>query len=76
MKKSILAILSIVLVSSMLQGCMVAAIGAGISAVKYANAKKAEAQAKCNESYNRYLSVMLKNKQKPMSLQEYCKLED
>jgi hypothetical protein len=68
-------IISITLISLMLQGCMVAAIGAGIGAVKYANAKKTEAKAACNESYNRYLSVMLKNHKTPMSLNDYCKEE-
>ena len=52
---------------------MVAAVGAGIGAVKYANAKKMEAKVKCNDSYNTYLKLMIKSHQKPMSMDEYCK---
>ena len=44
---------------------MVAAVGAGIGAVKYANAKKMEAKVKCNDSYNTYLKLI--------SMDEYCK---
>lgn len=72
----LIGIMSITLISLVLQGCMVAAIGAGIGAVKYANAKKTEAESKCNDSYNTYLSVMLKNKKTPMTLNDYCKKEN
>ena len=49
-----------------------AAIGAGIAAVKYGNAKKKEAKSQCDKEYNKYLSVMYKNHKKPMTYQEYC----
>ena len=35
----------------LLQGCMVAAIGAGIGAVRYANAEKSKAHTACKDSY-------------------------
>lgn len=57
-----------ILVISQLQGCAVAAIGAGIGAVKYANAKKAEAKEGCHKNYNEYLKVA----KKPIPLSEYC----
>ncbi len=66
-------LISIALSALMLHGCMVAAVGAGIGAVKWANAKKMEAKVKCQESYNTYLSLMLKSKKKPISMDEYCK---
>jgi hypothetical protein len=69
--KSLLFILS--LSGLLLQGCMVAAIGAGVGAVKWANAKKLEAHTKCLDSYNTYLKVTSKSHQKPVSLSEYCK---
>jgi len=64
---------TIMLSSLMLQGCMVAAIGAGVGAVKWANSKKMEAKVKCNDSYNTYLGLMLKSKKSAMSIDEYCK---
>ncbi len=68
-----IGLLSVVLTTIMLQGCMVAAVGAGIGAVKWGNAKKMEARAKCQESYNTYLGLMLKSKKKPVNMDEYCK---
>lgn len=64
-------ILSFISLSS-LQGCMVAAVGAGVGAVKWGNAKKMEAKSQCRESYNKYLNLMIKNHKKPMSIEEYC----
>ena len=68
-----LGLVSIVLSTFMLQGCLVAAVGAGVGAVKWANAKKMEAKVKCNDSYNTYLGLMLKSKKTAMSMDEYCK---
>lgn len=54
-------LLTIVLISGLcLQGCMFAALGAGIGAVKYGGAKQQEAQAKNREAYNGYLIEMQK----------------
>jgi hypothetical protein len=58
----------IILAILQLQGCAVAAIGAGIAAVKYANAKKTEAKQGCYKNYNDYLKIA----KKPIPLSEYC----
>lgn len=58
----------VILVISQLQGCAVAAIGAGVAAVKYANAKKTEAKQSCYKNYNDYLKIA----KKPIPLSEYC----
>lgn len=58
----------IILVILQLQLCAVAAIGAGVAAVKYANARKAEAKEGCHKNYNEYLKVA----KKPIPLSEYC----
>ncbi|QLZ68463.1 hypothetical protein FOLKNPGA_01242 [Legionella sp. PC1000] len=58
----------IILGISQLQSCAVAAIGAGVAAVKYANAKKIEANEGCKKNYNDYLKVA----KKPIPLSEYC----
>ena len=50
----------IVFSSISLSGCLVAAVGAGIAAVKYGNAKKQEAMAKESRSYNEYVLGMEK----------------
>jgi hypothetical protein len=60
------------LISIMLQGCVVAAVGAGVGAVKYANAKKKEADVSCKNSYNNYLERMDDMGKKPMTLHDYC----
>ena len=70
---AVLKIIGVCIASLSLQGCIVAAIGAGIGAVKYGNAKQSEAQAKCKESYNNYMALMIKSGKKAMSLEEYCK---
>ena len=56
----------------LLQGCLVAAVGAGVSAVKWGNAKKLEAKVKCNDSYNNYVSLMIKSNKTPISIDAYC----
>lgn len=66
MKKLKMAL--IILAISQLQGCAVAAIGAGIAAVKYGNAKKTEAKQSCYKNYNDYLKIA----KKPIPLSEYC----
>lgn len=63
--KPFLLIISICLISSQLQSCAIAAV---VAAVKYGNAKKMEAKAKCQQNYNNYLKVS-KN---PISLNKYC----
>ena len=68
-----IGIVSVALTTLMLQGCLVAAVGAGVGAVKWANAKKMEAKTKCNDSYNTYLGLMIKSHKKPMDIEEYCK---
>lgn len=66
-------ILAVILLSPLLlQGCMVAAIGAGIGAVKYANAKKTEARADCSHRYNEYVKLMMKSGKQPMDIAVYC----
>jgi len=64
-KLKIVLIPSIIMAILQLQGCIVAAVGAGIAAVKYANSQKTEA---CLKNYNEYLKVA----KKPMSLSQYC----
>lgn len=44
--------------SFLLQGCLVAAVGAGVGAWKYGNAKKTEAHAKDMQAYNDYVLGM------------------
>ncbi len=68
-----IGLVSVVASTFMLQGCLVAAVGAGVGAVKWANAKKMEAKVKCNDSYNSYLGLMLKSHKSPMNMDEYCK---
>ncbi|HFD7915695.1 TPA: hypothetical protein ACF58N_003290 [Legionella pneumophila] len=62
--KTLSLLMGVILAVSQLQGCAVAAIGA----VKYANAKKAEAKEGCHKNYNEYLRVA----KKPIPLSEYC----
>ena len=73
MKLIQIGLVLIVISTLLLQGCMVAAVGAGVGAVKWANAKKVEAKAKCQDSYNTYLGLMIKSNKKPVTLDEYCK---
>jgi len=56
----------------LLQGCMVAAIGAGIGAVRYANAEKSKAHTACKDSYINYVHAMNESGDTPISLQQYC----
>jgi hypothetical protein len=55
-----------------LQGCIVPAVMVGVAAVKYGNSKKKEANIKCDDAYNQYLEIMLKNHKQPMPMGEYC----
>jgi hypothetical protein len=52
--KKLIKAMVILVIAFSLNGCIVAAIGAGVAAVKYANSKKSEAQAKNKQSYNEY----------------------
>ena len=57
----------------LLQGCIVAGIGAGVGAWKYGDSKQEEAASKCKTAYNSYLENVQKTKQaKVLTLQEYC----
>lgn len=58
----------LILTTLLLQGCAVTAIGTGIAAVEYADAKQTEAKQSCQKNYNDYLKVA-KN---PIPLSEYC----
>ncbi|MFI4957454.1 MAG: hypothetical protein ACHQAX_09665 [Gammaproteobacteria bacterium] len=62
----------IAILPMMLQGCIVAAIGAGIGAAKYGSAKQQEADVACKNSYNNYLERMEGKDKKPMTLYDYC----
>ncbi len=73
--KNIICVL-ILLSTILLQGCIVAGIGAGVAAVKWANAKKKEAAMTCNKDYNNYMSLMIKTHQNPISMKEYCDKEN
>lgn len=64
----IVFVLSIIATILHLQGCVVAAVGAGIAAVKYGNAKKMEAKQGCLKNYNDYLKVA----KDPIPLSKYC----
>lgn len=77
--------LAIGIASLSLQGCLVAAIGSGVGAWKWGDAKKAEAETKCKKEYPNYFNSMDKiNKmkisrhEKPetiVTLNEYCHID-
>jgi hypothetical protein len=88
MKRGLLkniAVLSVTLASLSLQGCLVAAIGSGVGAWKWGDAKKAEAETQCKKEYPNYYTGMEKinntkrahhEKTDPiMTLNEYCHIE-
>ena len=78
-------LITIGLVTLSLQGCIVAAIGAGVGSWKWGDAKKAEAETKCKKEYPNYYTSMEKiNNSKRarhekidpiMTLNEYCHIE-
>lgn len=84
MKRHI-GMLAIGIASLSLQGCLVAAIGSGVGAWKWGDAKKAEAETQCKKEYPNYFNSMEKiNKLKKsrheklepiMSMEEYCHIE-
>lgn len=88
MKKSkkYIGVAGIVISTLSLQGCLIAAIGGGWGAMKYGDAKKAEAETKCKKSYPDYFMSMEKvnhERQKMhlkpeviMSMSEYCHIEE
>lgn len=61
MRIRLLKIISIIILSSSLNGCFIGAIAAGVGVAKWGAAKKKEAQAKNKEAYNQYLNEMDKN---------------
>lgn len=71
--KNIILIPTLIMSMLTLQGCLVTAVGAGVGAIMYGSAKKTDADNKCKDSYNQYTAVMLKNKQTPMTVEQYCK---
>ncbi len=71
--KPLLAIFIVTLMSLLLQGCAVAAVGAGVGAWKAGNAQKTQADAACKNAYNGYLDRMQKNDSKNViPLDQYC----
>lgn len=67
-KKTILLASLLTVACLQLQGCVVAAVAAGVAAVKAANAKKIEAKEGCLKDYNEYLKVT----KHPIPLSKYC----
>jgi hypothetical protein len=59
-KKTIITLCGIATLSFSLQGCLVAAIGAGIGAAKWGNSQKAKARSQEEEAYNQYVLGMQK----------------
>ena len=69
-----------------LQGCIAAAVGAGVGAWKWGSSKESEAETQCKKDYPNYeLSMEKVNKarasrhekaEKIMTLKEYCHLEE
>jgi hypothetical protein len=71
--RPLLAIFSVTLMSLLLQGCAVAAVGAGVGAWKAGNAQKAQADAACKTAYNDYLEHMQKiDPENIIPLDQYC----
>ena len=69
---SIKTISLIAAASLMLQGCLVAGIGAGVGAWKYGDAEKEKAKTTCKNSYNDYLVKMENSNDELLTLKEYC----
>lgn len=74
------------LVALSLQGCIAAAVGAGVGAWKWGSSKESEAETQCKKEYPTYELSMEKVNQsraarhekpeKIMTLSEYCHLEE
>ena len=60
MKRTIKGLI-ILIIGLSLNGCIVAAVGAGVGAWKWGSSKQKEAQAKNQDSYNQYVLGMEKN---------------
>lgn len=81
-----IGIIAISIASLSLQGCIAAAVGAGVGAWKWGNSKESEAETQCKKDYPHYeLSMEKVNKarasrhekaEKIMTLNEYCHLEE
>jgi hypothetical protein len=79
-------VIGIGLLALSLQGCIAAAVGAGVGAWKWGSSKTSEAETQCKKDYPNYaLSMEKVNKaralrhekaEKIMTLQEYCHLEE
>lgn len=81
-----IGIIAISIASLSLQGCIAAAVGAGVGAWKWGNSKESEAETQCKKDYPNYELSMEKVNQsranrherpeKIMTLSEYCHIED
>ena len=79
-------LIAVGLMALSLQGCIAAAVGAGVGAWKWGSSKESEAETQCKKDYPNYeLSMEKVNKarstrhekaEKIMTLQEYCHLEE
>ena len=79
-------LVAVSLMALSLQGCIAAAVGAGVGAWKWGSSKTSEAETQCKKDYPNYaLSMEKVNKarasrhekaEKIMTLQEYCHLEE
>lgn len=81
-----LGIVAVSLAALSLQGCIAAAVGAGVGAWKWGSSKESEAETQCKKDYPNYELSMEKVNQsraarhekpeKIMTLGEYCHLEE
>lgn len=78
-------IASLTIAALSLQSCLIAAIGSGVGAWKWGDAKKSEAETKCKKAYPDYFmnmqkvnQIKAKNHQKleeVMTMEQYCHIE-
>lgn len=81
-----IGIVGMAFVALSLQGCIAAAVGAGVGAWKWGSSKESEAETQCKKEYPHYeLSMEKVNKARMtrhekaepiMTLNEYCHLEE
>lgn len=79
-------LIAVGLMALSLQGCIAAAVGAGVGAWKWGSSKTSEAETQCKKDYPNYALSMEKvnqarksrsEKAQPvMTLSEYCHLEE
>jgi hypothetical protein len=80
-----LGVIAVIGCSLSLQSCIVAAAMGGLGAMRYGDAKKAEAETKCKKEYPNYYTSMQKINQSKarshekseaiMTMEEYCHIE-